>query len=286
MNILNYKDFPALRRARAKLSIKAKDKNLDVIFRARITSMVGTLNLYLDPELAYTWREASLIVAKSLGTGVRNGSKRARNIRTWIHQYLASEKLPIHLHGQHQTSILDQEDFAQNIQLHLLEMAKNGYIRAQDVVDYVATPEMQAKLGTKARGISVRTACRWLKKLDWRYGKKRNGMYIDGHERDDVVQYRNEFLARWKEYEKRMVTYDNDGNIIGTPTGFPVPQGVRFRLILVTHDESTFYANDRRKSQYSHASDKATPQQKGEGPSLMISDMLTSEWGRLRSDDE
>ena len=107
-------------------------------------------------------------------------------------------------------------------------------------------------------------------------------MYIDGHEREDVVKYREEFLERWKEYEKRMVTYDNDGNIEHEPTGFAVPQRGRFRLILVTHDESTFYANDHCKTQWMHATDKATPQRKGEGPSIMISDMNTSEWGRLQ----
>jgi hypothetical protein len=31
--------------------------------------MAGAINLYLDPELSYTWREASLLVAKSQGRG-------------------------------------------------------------------------------------------------------------------------------------------------------------------------------------------------------------------------
>ena len=70
-----------------------------------------------------------------------------------------------------------------------MEMAKNGYIRAEDVVDYVTSPQIQAKLGSKAHGISIRMARHWLKKLDWRYGHKQNGMYINGHEREDVVQY-------------------------------------------------------------------------------------------------
>ena len=69
-------------------------------------------------------------------------------------------------------------------------------------------------------------------------------MYIDGHEREDVVKYRNEFIARWNEYEKRMVLYDGDGNVVSTPKGFDVAQGAQFRLIPVTHDESTFYAED------------------------------------------
>ena len=221
-----------------------------------------------------------------MGTRIKDGSKRARNIRTWIHNYLARDRLLTHCHGQHSKSILDHEDFAQDIQLHLMEIAKNGYICAQDVVDYVTTLKIQEKLGSKSRTILVQTARRWLKQLNWWYGKKPNGMYVDGHEREDVVQYRKEFIARWKDYEKQMVTYDKDGNIDFTPTGFPVPQGHRFRLILVTHDKSMFYANDQRKTQYYHTSKKATPQKKGEGPSLMISDMLTSEWGRLQDGEE
>lgn len=284
LNGLNYKDFPALRRAHAKLHVASKDKKLDLTFWSCIMAMVGTLNLYLDPELTYTWHEASLVIAKSLGMGVKNDSKHACSIHTWIHCFLATRKLPCHHHGQYSVSILDHEDFTHNIQLHLMEMAKDSYICAQDVVDYVATPAMQQKLGSKARGISLQTARRWLKKLDWRYGWKKKGMYIDEHEREDVVKYCNEFLARWKEYEKRMVTYDNDGNIEHEPAGFPVPQGGHFWLILITHDESTFYTNGRRKTQWNHAMDKATPQCKGEGPSLIISDMMTAEWGRLYHD--
>jgi len=57
-------------------------------------------------------------------------------------------------------------------------------------------------------------------------------------------------------------------------------------LILVMHDESTFYANDQHRTQWNNAKDMATPQHKAEGPLLMISDMLTSEWGRLRDSEE
>ena len=32
--------------------------------------MVATLNLYLDPELTYSWRDASIIAAKTSGHGV------------------------------------------------------------------------------------------------------------------------------------------------------------------------------------------------------------------------
>jgi hypothetical protein len=171
LNGLSYKDFPALRRARAKLTVKAKDKKLDVFFRSRITAMVATLNLYLDAELSYTWRQSSVLAAKAMGRGV----KHARNLRKWIKTYLHSAKLPLHRYGTYHSSILDDEDFRRDIQLYLTETTKKGYICAQDIVDYVATQEVQQKLGTKARGIHVRTARRWLHKLSWRYQQKKKG---------------------------------------------------------------------------------------------------------------
>ncbi|KIJ42627.1 hypothetical protein M422DRAFT_254072 [Sphaerobolus stellatus SS14] len=168
-----------------------------------------------------------------------------------------------------------------------MERAKKGYIRTEDIVEIVQSTEMQELLASRNTKptISIWTARRWLKQLEWRYGKTKNGMYIDGHQREDVVAYRKGFLECWKEYEKRMILYDNDGNIISTPNG-PAVTEVRYKLILVTHDESTYYANDCHKTKWSHSSDKPVPERKGEGASIMISDFLTPEWGRLKDDSD
>jgi hypothetical protein len=47
-----------------------KDKNIDILFQACIVSMVGTLNLFLDPEITCTWRQASLVSSKVQGHGI------------------------------------------------------------------------------------------------------------------------------------------------------------------------------------------------------------------------
>lgn len=73
---------------------------------------------------------------------------------------------------------------------------------------------------------------------------------------------------------------------MSTPVGFPVPQVGQFLLILVTHDESTFYKTDQRKTKWTHATQKPQPEKKGEGKSIMVSAFLTSEWGLLRDEDE
>jgi hypothetical protein len=56
-------------------------------------------------------------------------------------------------------------------------------------------------------------------------------------------------------------------------------------LILVTHDESTFFQNDKRKTCWSHQDSQPAPKPKGEGQSLMVSDFLMAEWGHLCNDN-
>jgi len=57
--------------------------------------------------------------------------------------------------------------------------------------------------------ISLRTACHWLIKLGWTYTKVKKGVYVDGHEREDVKEYRNkEFLPAMAEFKKLMVQYN------------------------------------------------------------------------------
>ena len=55
--------------------------------------------------------------------------------------------------------------------------------------------------------------------------------------------------------------------------------------ILVTHDESTFYANDQRKTLWYRKDATCKPRVKGEGHSIMVSDFCVPETGWLRSED-
>ena len=57
-------------------------------------------------------------------------------------------------------------------------------------------------------------------------------------------------------------------------------------LILVTHDESTFYETNHQKKKWVHALDKPEPVKKGDGQSIMVSTFVTSEWGLLWDETE
>lgn len=82
---LDHKDLPALRRAKVELIVRHKKKNLDLFFRARVTSMIALINLFLDPELDYGWIECSQLAAKAVGKG---SVSHARNLRKWVVAYM------------------------------------------------------------------------------------------------------------------------------------------------------------------------------------------------------
>jgi hypothetical protein len=272
----------------AKVLLRAllKNSRLDLIFRNRLAAMYATLNLYSDPKLKMGWRAASVVAVRGQGY---SGKAQARCVCTWIHNFIQFERLPQHGYRGNPESILLDEDLAAGLKLFLLNRRQNGdWIRASDVNEYLATPEVQNAHGEIK--ISERTARRWLNRMEWRFKKTPKGMYIDGHERPDVVAYRTAFVRRWfRLYEPRMHHYDNNGELINhevDETSSCVDDQIDSQeLILVTHDESTFYAQDRRPDRWIAPGEKPEPQRKGEGASLMVSDFYTLKWGPLRDDD-
>ncbi|KAJ7715376.1 hypothetical protein B0H16DRAFT_1805540 [Mycena metata] len=250
LNQLTFRNFPALQHAANQLELETKKKEHDL----NLKGMEAILPAEFETGCIHTFLQANFPCIKLV---------------------------VIHLR------FLDDEDFSLAIKLHLQAVAeKDGHFRANTIVDYVASTEMEAILEEKGvplqeRTISVWTAHRWLKTLDYRFGRRKNGMYVDGYERDDVVKYCMAFVKRWiEEYEPRIAKFNNDGVCIGLPGG-TCPDGKPYRLIVATYDESTFFGNDRNKIGWIHASFKAKPEAKGQGQSIMVSNFLIPEWGRL-----
>ena len=276
-----WKDQEALVKALPKLVEKACNLWLDLILCAHLTGMIGMLNLYLDPKLKSSWTDTSVIVVKIEGCSVNHEC----NPWEWILSFIQSGELPVCHLGQSRWNILDAEDLSQSLQTLLLSHTKGHYITAGDVVELVSGLVIQQKF-TQSRiscaSISECTAHHWLQHLSWCYGAMCNGMYLDGHEHEDVVAYRNAFVARWKGYEKWFHTWDSDGVEHEAQNSESIQvKGGRYQLILVTHDESVFYQNDFHKTHWIASTSKATPLPKGDGQSIMVSDFLTVEWGCL-----
>ncbi|KAJ7711523.1 hypothetical protein B0H16DRAFT_1251327, partial [Mycena metata] len=262
-----------------------KKADLDIVTTARLECMVRFLRLYKASGYS-GWTLHSETVATSTG---KSGSKSylGRKIRQWAIEFCEdNKKIPSHRYGQFNSSILSDEDIAGDIHLHLQSLGK--FVSAKAIVQYVATPEFQARLSVK-RKITIRTAQRWMKKMGYRWRKEPKGMYSDGHEREDVVHYRqNVFLPRWRELEARSRWYDNthsdEQNDFDARMRVYMSSSLDARVVVIwRHDESTFFAHDRRELCWVHKDAKGTIKSKGEGASQMIGDFVSDVYGWMKS---
>lgn len=108
--------------------------------------------------------------------------------------------------------------------------------------------------------ISIRAAQRWLK-----FGHVKNRVYYDGHEREDVVEYRIEFTKKFLCLFSRMRHYgaeDMGIMILSEETQEP-------EVVLVYHDETTFYAEDAGSRAWFGLIKK-----KGQGETVMVSGFI------------
>ncbi|KIM73867.1 hypothetical protein PILCRDRAFT_99232 [Piloderma croceum F 1598] len=161
--------------------------------------------------------------------------------------------------------------------LHLQGIGK--YVRAMDIVEYVGTPEVLVCLKL-TKMISLATAQCWMKTVGYCWSKTPTGQFVDGHEWVDVVEYRQVvFLPVWVELLSWTRIYTTDGNEC------LVPPPITRCVVIWNHDESTYYANNRRKIQWVHKTENAVPYAKGEGASMMITDMVSPDYGWLQSPD-
>lgn len=240
----------------------------DDLLRERLRMMQHFLWAYIDPSQYLGWIAASERVAHNF----QKSTTSAEWLRQWTRAFMRNrDALPYNLYGQWTPSLLEKGELAYDIKVHLQGIGK--YVRAQDIVEFLDTPDIKIRYGL-SKTISLSTAKRWMSKMDYRWRKSPSGLYVDGHEREDVVAYRQEvFLPRMAELEIRMYT--------GEPTA-----GLSIRLICYwLHDETTFTAHDRQETGWVHESETPVPRPKGEGPSLMVSDFISEPFGWLRSPD-
>jgi hypothetical protein len=224
--------------------------------------------------------QASKLVAE---TAVR-GPYYARLLRNYAKSFIERRSIPAFRQGQHikVKSLLEDES---------VELAVSSYLRANK---FTVTPEKlkaylekevfpSLDLPAKPTLVHVETVRKWMSRKGWVHGIYKKGVYVDGHEREDVVAYRKEFLERMLEFEKFMVEYDD--KTLEPLLNDTIESGAAKQYILVTHDESTFYSNDGRRHGWAPRGEQPL-RKKGRGRGLMVSDFLLETVGRLLLPEE
>ena len=175
------------------------------------------------------------------------GTYFARQIRILARHYQMHEQLPARNWGGCRGYSIFNDERLQSAALDWLSKLPTGEVSPKRFCEAL-TKEILPSLGIGKDALSEWTARRWLVKLGWRRTRLKKGVYMDGHERDDVVKYRNEkFLPLMAEYERQMVRWaeNEDGTFERVE---PELQPGEKRIIALFQDESSFHAGEYKSN--------------------------------------
>jgi hypothetical protein len=139
-------------------------------------------------------------------------------------------------------------------------------------------PRIQMKVG---KGISLSTARRWLQKEGFWYISYKKGLYFDGHDRPDVVKYRQEeFLPIMKFHARRLIWFVI-GDVDKEDLSILPENYVERRLVLCVHDEMTAQAHNSPVKSWVFE-DQHSLRKKGAGRGIHQSNIICSTVGWLK----
>ncbi|KAF8589590.1 hypothetical protein K439DRAFT_1332372 [Ramaria rubella] len=176
--------------------------------------------------------------------------------------------------GATHTSLLDRNEVKEAIKA-FIKWLWVGKIKPQKL-RYELNNRIFASLGFHGKTIAHQTAWIWLKKLGYTKHWHRKGIYVDGHERKDVVRYQGIFLEELAKLEQFIIQY-NDVHM--DPLPLQLPPGQR-QHHFIFQDELTFHANDLEDSVYLAPGEQEL-QKKGRGRLVHVSDFVIESTGRL-----
>ncbi|KAK2460996.1 hypothetical protein APHAL10511_006988 [Amanita phalloides] len=136
------------------------------------------LNLFTDVGSSTydRWMASSFLATTSL----RKKCGHARKLHKCARDFINEGKIPENSYGSWvKAKVEADEDLAQELKLYLQSVGK--YVKAQDLVQYMKQPDVQAKYGME-KPISLSTAKKWMEKLDYHWVQNHKGQYVDGHE--------------------------------------------------------------------------------------------------------
>ncbi|KAJ7210488.1 hypothetical protein GGX14DRAFT_625775 [Mycena pura] len=191
-------------REKIQMDIKKGQKTLPL---SRLNALMVLLNFSTLLTKGYGRIEASRLVATSWHK--KEGVWFTRRIGDWARHYEIFETLPAERRGGKRVrrSFLHRDEIRTAV-LTFLRSLPSGKVTPRVLANQLNKTILPAAGIQNTHSISLRTARRWLHKLGWTYSQVKKGVYVDGHEREDVVQYRNEvFLPKMAEYQRRMAKY-------------------------------------------------------------------------------
>lgn len=224
-------------RKQVKLDLKKNSKTLPL---SRVNQLLIIRNFATLRIKGYGRMAASHEIARQFHEG--EGVHFARRVRALARHYQIFEQLPIEKRGGRRASrsvLMDEP--VRTASREWLTTLPSGTVNPRSFQAALNSTILPALGIITKRPLCERTARRYLVTLGWRLTTLRKGVYMDGHERPDVVKYRQEeFLPQMAKFEAQMAHYEGPELRRVPPTLAPGEK----EIIAMFHDECCFHAND------------------------------------------
>ena len=138
-------------------------------------------------------------------------------------------------------------------------------------------PEAKLAPGCPSQ-IQPHTAMKWFHHIGFRPQSHKKSIYIDGHERYDMVEYRKLYLRKLEILSKMHLPPPacEDG-MMTFQTGDPAAK----HLVMIFHDKSSFHANEGQSFMWA-VEGRVLIRPKSQGRGLMVGDFVTEFDGLLQ----
>ena len=250
--------------------------------------------------------EASERAAESQGFAANWGG---RLVHRWVKKWVTARELPKSSHGSHvkvysllkdpmicaelrsylRTNkwLMDPAKLLEYVKMTSIPAATKKYVR--NLVDEEMPRGLKKYLELElfpciqycavGKGVTLEMARQFLHKEGFRFTEHKKSLYYNGHERPDVVEYRqNVFLPAMEKHQERLVEY-TVGNVEAELVKKPANYVERW-LVMVPHDEMTVQQNDGKKRSWVLDGEHAL-KKKGVGHGIHLSGVICAMKGYL-----
>ena len=232
-----------------------------------------TIKLYLTRLLEEGSKVAvSLSIAKDIW---RKGDYFARCIRNWGREFLEIGELKPHQQGAHSkvSSLADDEDCKEKclVWLRSQKPENRSPLALKKFIEEEVFPKMTGNSVTKTT-IHESTCRRFMALWGFTFDQHHKGVYMDGHEREDVKNERKQWSAFMMEKERMMSRFEEEEKGKWKEVELELSLGEK-KVVQITHDESCFHAHDGKKMMWLEKGEQVL-RKKGDGKSIMVSGFL------------
>lgn len=246
----------------------------------------ASLGLFLTFQLKSAVQKGDTEAAEMAGMMIGKSDK---TIREWRKNFMETNEVPHSAQGQYQrTGVLWKCEHLNSVATQYIR--SNASVKGKsnltvasfcEWVNESLLPNETLEPGFP-RKISIETARQWMHKMGFQVLTAKKGSFVDGHEREDVVDYRKKFLRRMIALgflNRNNAPTDEARNALPADLECP-PEEILNKTVVIFHDESTFQCNDDQPTFWGTKGTVAIkPKHKGAG--IMVSDFIDEKNGYL-----